>query len=147
MGNVKHQRMTRQRRIILEEVSRLKSHPTADEVYRIVRKRMPKVSLGTVYRNLDLLSESGVIGRLKTSGSQYQFDGNTEDHFHVRCVECGRIDDVEAVDIRMPETLVEESSGYQFVGYRLEFRGYCPTCRKRRQQGEQDNGGRNATHQ
>lgn len=136
MENVKHQRMTRQKRIVLEEVRRLDNHPTADEVYRAVRAHLPKISLGTVYRNLDVLSESGAIGKVETLGSQYRFDGNTEDHFHVRCVECGRIDDLEAVDVRVPEALVEEVSEYQFVGYRLEFVGVCPACRERRPQHE-----------
>ena len=68
-------RMTHQRRIILEELRNTRSHPTADEVYEIVRKRIPKISLGTVYRNLELLSESGVIQKLEIGGTQKRFDG------------------------------------------------------------------------
>ena len=72
-------------------------HPTADEVYQVVRKRLPRISLGTVYRNLDVLSESGEISRLDRCGAQYRFDGDLEQHYHIRCSSCGRVDDIEGV--------------------------------------------------
>jgi Fur family transcriptional regulator, ferric uptake regulator len=84
-------RMTSQRRIILEELRKTKTHPTADELYVVARKRLPKISLGTVYRNLDQLAESGEILKLEMCGCQKRFDGNTHEHFHARCQGCGRV--------------------------------------------------------
>ena len=129
MNDKKQSRMTKQRRIILEEIRKLKTHPTADEVYEIVHERLPKISLGTVYRNLDRLSECGEIAKLETSGSQLRFDANTDRHYHVRCVHCGRVDDLDGVRIRVPEARVQEAVDYDIVGHRLEFLGVCPQCK------------------
>jgi Fur family ferric uptake transcriptional regulator len=61
-------RLTSQRQVILEELKKVKSHPTANEVYDMVRKRLPRIGLGTVYRNLDLLAERGIIKKLEVGG-------------------------------------------------------------------------------
>ena len=87
-------RMTRQRMVILEELRKVKTHPTADELYAMVRTRMPRISLGTVYRNLDFLTESKEILKLESAGSIRRFDGDTRPHQHVRCRVCGKIGDV-----------------------------------------------------
>jgi Fur family ferric uptake transcriptional regulator len=68
--------MTRQRKVILEEIRKTDSHPTADELYQRVRQRLPHVSLGTIYRNLETLAASGLIQKLEMGGSQKRFDGN-----------------------------------------------------------------------
>ena len=129
MPEIKQSRMTQQRRVILEEVRKLKSHPTASQVYDTVRKRLPKVSLGTVYRNLDLLSESGEVWRLATSGTQYRFDGNTAIHHHIVCVVCGRVDDVEGPTVEIGGASAAETLGYEILDHRFEFLGKCPGCR------------------
>jgi Fur family transcriptional regulator, peroxide stress response regulator len=122
-------RMTEQRRVVLEEVRKLRSHPTADDVFVLARRRLPKISLGTVYRNLDFLAESGEILRLDMAGSPQRFDGKTHDHVHVRCIECGRVDDVEGISIPVPEAQVREAVDYEIMDYSLEFHGVCPKCR------------------
>ena len=87
-------RMTRQRAVILEELRKTTTHPTADELYGKVRERLPRISLGTVYRNLDFLADSGEIRRLEAAGTTKRFDGNMVEHQHVRCLCCGRIGDI-----------------------------------------------------
>ena len=72
---------TVQRRVIMDELRALKTHPTADELYRIVRIRLPKISLGTVYRNLSILAESGMIRRLDSAGRQTRFDADISPHY------------------------------------------------------------------
>jgi Fur family ferric uptake transcriptional regulator len=124
-------RMTTQRRVILEELRKMPTHPTADELYQAVRKRLPRISLGTVYRNLDVLAESGEIARLDKCGSQFRFDGDTVRHYHIRCTECGRIDDVDGIAVNVPEHLVRERVGYDVRGHTLEFVGVCPDCSSR----------------
>ncbi len=82
MPTRKRQRNTQQRQVILEELQKLTSHPTVAEVYEIVRKRLSKISLGTVYRNLELLAQNRTIQKLDISGTEARFDGNPERHWH-----------------------------------------------------------------
>jgi Fur family ferric uptake transcriptional regulator len=70
-------RLTNQRQVIIEELKKVTSHPTANEVFDMVRKRLPRIGLGTVYRNLDLLSDRGIIKKLEVGGEQKRFDGDT----------------------------------------------------------------------
>jgi Fur family transcriptional regulator, ferric uptake regulator len=122
-------RNTRQREVILEELRRVPSHPTAAGLYEIVRKRLPKISLGTVYRNLERLAAMGMIRKLELAGTQARFDGTPEHHDHIRCVGCGRVDDVCNVHLDLPGIQGSEWGGYEVLGHRLEFVGVCPQCR------------------
>ncbi|HEB51171.1 MAG TPA: transcriptional repressor [Desulfobulbus sp.] len=125
-------RLTTQRQIILEELAKVKTHPTASELYDMVRKRLPRIGLGTVYRNLELMAENGMILKLEVGGTQKRFDATTEDHYHIRCSQCGRVDDI---DIPVIDSLVEsaaESTEYQILGHHVEFTGICPDCQKKR---------------
>lgn len=125
--------MTRQRRVILEELRKLESHPSADEVYEMARRRLPRISLGTVYRNLEILSEYGMIGKLELGGTQKRFDGNVRNHYHVRCIQCGSIKDVPMEPLTIIENTLNELTDYEIIGSRLEFIGVCPRCRKEAQ--------------
>ncbi|BBD09055.1 Fur family transcriptional regulator [Desulfovibrio ferrophilus] len=124
----KPQRMTKQRKIILEELRKLTSHPTADELYEIVRERLPRISLGTVYRNLDVLSENGEVLKLESAGSQKRFDGDVSSHCHVRCVNCGRVGDVMD-ELPEPEVHSVSAPGFTITHGATEFYGVCDTCR------------------
>lgn len=121
-------RMTRQRAVILEELRKTKSHPTADELYSIVRERLPRISLGTVYRNLDFLADNGEIRRLEAAGSTKRFDGDISWHQHVRCIHCGRIGDVmQPLDAPQVEGMRVEGFSV-IIGSRIEFDGICAPC-------------------
>ncbi len=121
-------RMTRQRSVILEELCKVKSHPTADELYGVVRKRLPKISLGTVYRNLDFLVENGRIVRLVSAGAIRRYDGDITPHHHTRCVRCGRIVDIArpAHALSVADMVVPEFAAIFAVW--LEFEGICDSC-------------------
>lgn len=125
-------RMTRQRQIILEELCKLKSHPTADELYGIVRKRLPKISLGTVYRNLEILSETGFAQKIDVGGTQKRFDGDTSNHYHIRCIKCHRVDDVMMNTICDVEEAVQGRTEFLILRHRLEFVGLCPKCQHKK---------------
>ena len=121
-------RMTHQRRVILEELRKVKTHPSADEIYEIVRKRLPRISLGTVYRNLEKLSESGDVQKLEPGCSLKRFDGDPSDHYHIRCIHCDRIADAPLVpDLEIDMEQVN-SANFEIIGHRLEFLGVCPNC-------------------
>jgi len=125
--------MTRQRQVILEALRSSRAHPTGDEVYRLARQELPHISLGTVYRNLDLLSESGLIRKLELGGTARRFDARVPEHHHLRCLSCDKVEDVEVEPMEGLEQSVEEQSGYEVVEHRLELVGYCPGCREKRE--------------
>jgi Fur family ferric uptake transcriptional regulator len=121
--------MTNQRRIILEELGKVTSHPTADQVYQMVRRRVPRISLGTVYRNLETLSQCGVILKLELGGSQRRFDGDISPHYHVRCQGCGQVRDLPADPMPEIEHRLRSATNFTVTGHRLELVGICPACR------------------
>lgn len=123
-------RMTTQRQVIMEELKNVKSHPTAGELCSMVRRRLPRISLGTVYRNLDILSRAGMLQKLDVAGQEMRFDGNTMNHYHLRCLQCGRVFDVDMDLLADVEDQVARESGFQVLGHRLEFVGRCETCQK-----------------
>ena len=126
-------RMTHQREIILDELNRSKMHPTADELYEQIKKKLPRISLATVYRNLEILSEVGLINKLEISGRQKRFDWDREQHNHVFCTRCQRIDDIPIPDARTPCVDPIPKKGYRITGCRIEFFGLCPKCQKQRE--------------
>lgn len=122
------QRQTRQRQLILETLHGLKTHPTADEVYHLVRQQMPNVSLGTVYRNLERLSADGLVRKIHGEGGSRRFDGDMSPHHHARCRSCGRLVDLPA-RLPLPELGdLPGLEGFQVQGFRLELVGLCPRC-------------------
>jgi Fe2+ or Zn2+ uptake regulation protein len=122
------QRHTRQRQVILEELQKVTSHPTAVVLYEIVRQHLPKISLGTVYRNLDLLVQAGLVQKLEACGEEAHYDGNVQPHNHLRCITCGRVDDILSLPLDLLEGAENDFRGYRVLGYRLEFVGICPEC-------------------
>lgn len=121
-------RLTTQRQIILEELGKVTSHPTANEVYDMVRKRLPRIGLGTVYRNLELMAETGIILKIEVGGTQKRFDATTEPHYHIRCLSCGKVDDIELPVMADINTTAAEISQYQVLGHHIEFSGICSEC-------------------
>jgi Fur family ferric uptake transcriptional regulator len=126
--------MTRQRKVILEEVRKdLDRHLTADEIYDEVRKRLPRISLGTVYRNLEILAELGEIQKLEMAGSIKRFDGNPQKHYHIRCLRCGRLDNAPVAPLQQIEDKLYGATVFTIIGHRLEFEGFCPRCSRERE--------------
>jgi Fur family transcriptional regulator, ferric uptake regulator len=132
MRNEPIRRNTRQRQLILDELKKLTTHPTAATLHRIVSRRLPKISLGTVYRNLDLLARTGVIQKLESGGEEARFDGNLTPHCHIRCVKCGRLDDIPPQSLDPLGGVKNDFNGYCVLGHRIEFFGVCPQCHKSR---------------
>ncbi len=123
-------RMTNQREMILRELKKSKKHLSADELYERVKKFMPRISLATVYRNLEILSDASMIRKLEISGRQKRFDSELEDHDHIYCVQCHRIENLDIGDKEVNLTEVD-TRGYAITGRRLEVTGVCPKCQKK----------------
>jgi len=129
-------RMTNQREIILRELKKSRQHLTADELYDRVKKDMPRISLATVYRNLEILSEAGLIGKLEISGRQKRFDYDVTEHDHVYCIVCHRVDNLKIARQGLHKKEVKAVKGYTVTGYRLEIVGICPACQKTKEKQE-----------
>ncbi|WP_417910986.1 transcriptional repressor [Candidatus Electronema sp. PJ] len=128
-------RMTHQREVILEEIGKCKGHPTADVLYERIKRKLPRISLATVYRNLEILSEAGMIKKLEISGRQKRFDRQLDQHHHIYCVQCHRVDNLK-VEAVSPDSAAE--IGYRISGCRIEFFGICPECQKKNENNQQE---------
>jgi Fur family transcriptional regulator, ferric uptake regulator len=126
-------RLTTQRQVILEELSKVKTHPTASELYDMVRKRLPRIGLGTVYRNLELMADSGMILKIEVGGTQKRFDATTEEHYHIRCSACGKVDDIDVPVVKELIDQAADATPYLILGHHVEFTGICSVCQKRQQ--------------
>lgn len=128
-------RITPQRTEVFREVACTDEHPDADVILRRVRKRVPKVSLDTVYRILYRLEDEGLISRMQMSADRLRFDGNVAIHHHFVCSQCGLVRDFKSDDVdrvRLPD---EVRAWGEIKGRHLQVRGVCRQCmRKRRRQ-------------
>ena len=120
------QRYSRQRERIYEAVYASKEHPTADMIYQTLRPELPKLSLGTVYRNLQQMAQDGRL--MEIDGPVIRFDAETRPHSHFRCSSCGRVSDVELPYDPMLDQLAGSVSGWNIRGHSLMFSGICPSC-------------------
>ncbi len=121
-------RWSRQREIIMTVLKGTKSHPTADWIYQEVRKNLPRISLGTVYRNLKLLKERGDVLELQYGDGQRRFDGNPENHYHFNCQSCGKVYDVDEPLKSSMEVDLTDKLGFVVTHHRVEFYGLCRDC-------------------
>lgn len=126
---VKSQRMTRQKRIIMEVLRSTRSHPTADWIYEQAKKQIPDLSLGTVYRNLNLLKGMGEIMELNYGSTYSRFDGNPENHYHFQCQECGKVYDLD-LPLELKFDSISDLKGHEIKSHRLEFYGICAECKQ-----------------
>lgn len=125
-------RNTRQRVALLEALESTSTHPTASWLFDKLKKNDPKISLGTVYRNLSFLAEEGVIQVIRPEKGPDRFDAITGVHYHVECSGCGNV-----ADVKIPKkqasteslcSAAELSSGYRITSHRIHFSGLCPVC-------------------
>jgi Fur family peroxide stress response transcriptional regulator len=125
-------RNTKQRQAIFVAIEQHEGHLTADEIYKLVKRRFPRLSLGTVYRNLRVLVDQGNLRELDFGMAVTYFETNKDSHYHLICRVCGRITDVEAPIESSLNTLVEKTrgiGGFQIEEHRLDFIGVCASCR------------------
>lgn len=129
-NQVKH-RNTKQRQRIQELLQKTNTHPTADWIYNQIRKDFPRLSLGTVYRNLRILKQLGKVNELVYGSTYSRFDGKTEDHCHFICEECEWIEDIDLPDKDKLIGFAKKQTGFKIKRHRLEFFGLCERCRKK----------------
>jgi len=121
-------RKTVQRSLILETVRELQSHATADEVYKMIVKKHPNISRGTVYRNLTLLTDIGEISKMEMPSGADRYEHLCCEHYHAKCTKCGQVFDVEMKYITDLERNIIDTHGFEFTGHDVIFRGICHEC-------------------
>ena len=119
---------SKQREAILDFLATRKDHPTADVVYMNVRKQLPNISLGTVYRNLTLLSDNGEILRLRVGDGTDHFDADVSSHYHFICKECGSVLDLEMDNIDAINDIAAQNFDGEIEGHSTYFYGLCGNC-------------------
>lgn len=121
-------RNTIQKDFVLQTVRSLKSHVTAEQVYETIIQNHPSVGKGTVYRNLSILAEEGQIKKIEIPDGADCYDFNLEKHYHVRCVKCNKVFDVDLEAIDDLSKKIRDKQGMMFLDYDILFKGVCSEC-------------------
>ncbi|MBU6081557.1 MULTISPECIES: peroxide-responsive transcriptional repressor PerR [Allobacillus] len=123
-------RITPQRHAVLEYLMQSMKHPTADEIYKALEDKFPNMSVATVYNNLRVFLDIGLVRELTYGDSSSRFDCNTSDHYHIICDECGKIVDFHYPSLNEVEQLAEQVTGFDVTNHRMEVYGTCEDCQQ-----------------
>jgi Fe2+ or Zn2+ uptake regulation protein len=123
------QKVTPQRLTVFQAIQGRTDHPAAEDVFLAVRERMPTISRGTVYKILNELVEIGELSQVDVGDGRTRLDPNTAQHVHLRCIDCGRLLDLDrdAAPVQLPAA----AAGFEILRYNLTLEGHCPACRSR----------------
>ncbi|GAA0450700.1 peroxide-responsive transcriptional repressor PerR [Alkalibacillus silvisoli] len=121
-------RITPQRHAVLEYLMHSMNHPTADEIYKALEGKFPNMSVATVYNNLRVFLDIGLVRELTYGDASSRFDCNTTDHYHIICNSCGKIVDFHYPALDEVEQLAEQVTGFNVSHHRLEVYGTCTDC-------------------
>ena len=124
-------RNTIQKDLVRNAVCEMKRHVTANEVYEFVKEFCPTIGKGTVYRNLDILVEEGDLRKVEVPDGSDRFDFTLENHYHVECVKCGEIFDVDMDVISELEKRIKDTHGMKYISHDIFFKGICQECQKK----------------
>lgn len=127
MNKHKYKR-SRQRERILNLLRNTDTHPTASWIYDELKKDFTNLSMGTVYRNINILLDQNLIQKIEAGSSFDRFDGNIEPHYHFICQDCGKIDDLMLDEFSELNEYVNRNTDYSVEKHRLDFYGICPVC-------------------
>ncbi|WP_040402575.1 peroxide-responsive transcriptional repressor PerR [Alkalibacillus haloalkaliphilus] len=123
-------RITPQRHAVLEYLMHSMNHPTADEIYKALEGKFPNMSVATVYNNLRVFLDIGLVRELTYGDSSSRFDCNTTEHYHVICNSCGKIVDFHYPALDEVEQLAEQVTGFNVSHHRMEVYGTCTDCQE-----------------
>jgi Fur family transcriptional regulator, peroxide stress response regulator len=126
-------RRSKQKEAIIRVIKETRTHPDAEWIYENVKREIPNISLGTVYRNLKNLTEKGVITEVGIPGEMSHYDGNTRGHYHFRCDRCGLIVDLDESIDKSIEDRVARKTGFEVTHHTLELGGLCLKCRLKKE--------------
>ncbi len=122
--------LTVQRVAVFDYLSDVDHHPTAEEVFFAVKRKLPRISLATVYKNLEALVSCGSVSKLSYGDSSARYDIRTDHHYHTRCLKCGKVWDLDAGEGPAALQHIKPQAGFEVKDYRLELLGHCRECRR-----------------
>jgi len=122
-------KLTPQRIAVYEALQNTKSHPSAEMIYNSIRDRYPTMSLATVYKTLKTLVEVGLVQELNVGEGNFRYDANAEPHPHITCTNCGKVDDINEVDLSYINDTVKDYTKYKILSSKVYFYGICPDCK------------------
>lgn len=133
-GELPGRSVTIQRRLLLELIRSAKGHLDADELFRRAKEQEPRISLATVYRNLKLFKELGLIAEsnLGEAHSHYEIRGTVE-HHHLICLGCGLVVEFDSPLIAKAKAKIQQQKGFDIVSAQLKMKGYCPKCKRKKE--------------
>ena len=123
-------KVTPQRLAVYDVLANTKEHPNAEMIFSRLQATYPTMSLATVYKTIDILQEIGMVQILNAGEDSFRYDADMSNHAHVRCMECGRVDDVFDLDAAKITRAIEAGTRYQLVGQQFYFYGLCPECQQ-----------------
>ena len=123
-------KVTPQRLAVYEALANTKEHPNAEMIFNGLQATYPTMSLATVYKTIDILHEIGLVQILNAGEDSFRYDADVSEHAHIRCVECGRVDDVFDLDTAKFNDQIQQNTKYRLVGQQFYFYGICADCQK-----------------
>ena len=136
-----NRRNTIQKELVRNAVYEMKRHVTANEVYEFIKEAYPTIGKGTVYRNLDILTEEGALRKIEVPDGPNRFDFTLNKHYHVRCVKCGNVSDVDMDEIPDLIERIHNTHGMKFLDYDILFKGICLKCREKEKEEQHEQKG------
>lgn len=124
-------KVTPQRLAVYRTLAESKEHPSAEMIYSKLRDLFPTMSLATVYKTVDMLVELGLVQKLNVGEDSFRYDAWTDEHSHIRCTSCGRVDDLVEIDASMMVDAARAGTDYQITGQQFYFYGICKDCQKK----------------
>ena len=126
-------RNTIQKELVLNAVTEMHRHVTAEEVYDYIKAEYPTIGKGTVYRNLGILVNENKIRKVEIPGGADCFDFTLKKHYHVKCIVCGNVFDVDMDEIEIMDSLIRDKHGIKFLDYDILFKGICKECQEKQE--------------
>lgn len=123
-------KVTPQRLAVYRMLAESKEHPSAETIYSHLRETFPTMSLATVYKTVDMLVELGLVQKLNVGEDSFRYDAWTDEHSHIRCTVCGRVDDLVEIDADGIVEAAKSGTDYRITGQQFYFYGICKKCQQ-----------------
>ncbi|MBP2032785.1 Fur family peroxide stress response transcriptional regulator [Clostridium algifaecis] len=124
-------KLTPQRIAVYKFLKSTKKHPSAETIYKSLLSEYPTMSLATVYKALKTLVDVNLVQELNVGEGNFRYDGNTQPHPHIQCIQCGRVDDVEGICFSSLNEKIKDKVNYEVISNQVYFYGICPDCQKK----------------
>lgn len=124
-------KQSKQRALVLNYMKQISSHVSAEEVFEALNQEGKVISLATVYRNLDILSEMNEIKKIAHPVNGYVYDKTADPHYHLHCVRCNQLFDAPNAYVKKLDEAMNEQSGWRIYSHSILFEGVCPECKKK----------------